>query len=139
MKSTILLLVLCVLSTTVQADTAVVIYECHINGERVFSDHICAADAVQRDLSVTNRMDHVTVSTATVSKAKKSRSVKNHPASSSDEQDRRRQQCARIQKSRDALIAKMRAGYTAKQDEQLHDRLRKLDNDYFQLRCSSVH
>jgi hypothetical protein len=62
----------------------------------------------------------------------------NRRVASTDERDQRRQQCARIQKSRDAINDKMRVGYTAKQDERLHDRLRKLNDDYFELRCSSV-
>jgi len=135
----ILLMSTFVASNSVNADPAVQVFECNINGQRVFSDHACGDDAVQRDIEVANRMDAVKVSSHSASKEKTPRSSRKHSEAGNDDHDKRRQQCARIQKSRDSLHDKMRAGYTAKQDERLHDRLRKLNDDYFQLRCSGVH
>ncbi|HEX2584997.1 MAG TPA: hypothetical protein VHL14_07690 [Steroidobacteraceae bacterium] len=120
----------------VHAEPAIQIFECTVNGQRVFSDHSCGDDSVQRNVLVANTMEATKVTSEKSVTSKKPRT--NRPAASTDERDKRRQHCARIQKSRDAINDKMRAGYTAKQDERLHDRLRKLNDDYFELRCSSV-
>ena len=135
MKSGIFLLVLLLIATTAHADPATHVYECIVNGEHVFSDHVCGDDATERNVTVTSRMDAVKVqaSPSTAHSPKR-----RHLSQSPDSQDARRQRCARIQKSKDALNAQMRAGYNARQDEKLHDRLRKLDSEYFELRCSSV-
>ena len=132
-----LLMFIFVGSNQVSADPVTQVFECNINGQRVFSDHACGDDAVQRDVAVANRMDAVKVTGNKSSEANSSRPSR-RPAAGNDEHDKRRQQCARIQKSREALMDKMRAGYTARQDERLHTRLRKLNDDYFELRCSSV-
>ena len=116
-----------------RADTATHVYQCVINGQRVFSDHVCGDDAVERDVTVTSRMD--TIKTP-ASKVTTSRSRRKQ--SSSSESDTRRQRCLRISKAKDALVERMRAGYTAKQDERMHNQLHKLDNEYFELRCSGV-
>jgi hypothetical protein len=140
MKSALLFVLVAFASTaslSVHADPAVQIFECNVNGQRVFSDHSCGDDAVQRDVLVTNTMEASKVTSEKTVTSKKPRTGKH--TSSTDDHDKRRQQCAHIQKSRDALHDKMRAGYTAKQDERLHGRLRKLNDDYFQLRCSGVH
>jgi len=139
MKRMIFVLALVLTAHTVAADPATHVYQCTVDGQRVFSDHACGDDAVERDISVTSRMDTIKVSNDKPSKTKGSLPSRRHSDVGSDDHDKRRQQCARIQKSRDAVNDKMRAGYTAKQDERLHERLRKLDNDYFQLRCSGVH
>jgi len=123
-------------SHSVSADSAAHVYECTMNGQRVFSDHSCGDDAIQRDVLVANTMEAAKVTSEKPAVARKSHAGRR--VSSGDDHDKRRQQCAHIQKSRDALNDKMRAGYTARQDERLHDRLRKLDHDYFQLRCSGV-
>jgi len=139
MKSALLFVLVAFASTvslSVHADPAVQIFECTVKGQRVFSDHSCGDDAVQRDVLVANTMDATKVTPEKSITSKKSRT--NRRVASTDERDKRRQRCARIQKSRDAINDKMRAGYTAKQDERLHDRLRKLNDDYFEQRCSSV-
>ena len=134
----ILLMFAFVASNSINADPAVQIFECVVNGQRVFSDHSCGDDAVQRDIAVANRMDAAKISNDKVAREKSSRPSRRHADAGGGEHDKRRQQCARIQKSREALVEKMRAGYTARQDERLHDRLRKLNDDYFELRCNGV-
>jgi len=120
------------------ADPATHVYECKVDGQRVFSDHECGDDATERDVVVTNRMDATKPSPEGSKSSKPQRTQHKRSSADVDDKDKRRQQCARIQSSRDALNDKMRAGYTGKQDERLHQRLRKLDDDYFRLRCSSV-
>ena len=61
MKAGVILLSLVMFSTTAHADTTHV-YECTINGERVFSDHVCGDGAVERNVTVTSRMDSVKLS-----------------------------------------------------------------------------
>jgi len=135
MKVNIFLLALFMVAQVARADSGTRIYECIVNGEHVFSDHVCADNAIERNVTVTNRMDAVKVqaSPSTAHSPKR-----RHLSQSPDSQEARRQRCAKIQKSKDALNAQMRAGYNARQDEKLHDRLRKLDSEYFELRCSSV-
>jgi ribosome recycling factor len=65
-------------------------------------------------------------------------SKRGHSSHTPSSQDTRRQRCAKIQKARDALVNQMRAGFSARQDEKLHERLRKLDNEYYELRCSGT-
>lgn len=111
------------------------VFECIINGRHVFSDHACGDHAQQRDITVINRMDSVDAKTLK-KYSKPVKAVHHHRVHSS--QDARRRQCARIRKAKDKLIERMEAGYSAKQDERLHDRLRKLNEQYFELRCSGV-
>ena len=134
MKSIMFLLLLCALLIAAHADTATHIYECIINGEHVFSDHMCADNAIERNVVVANRMDPVKVrATPATHDTKRARSSRAHNV-----QDTRHQRCAKIQQSRGALVDQMRAGFTARQDEKLHDRVRKLDSEYYELRCSGV-
>ncbi|HVY22864.1 MAG TPA: hypothetical protein VG962_05880 [Steroidobacteraceae bacterium] len=123
-----------VIGTCAHADTSTHVYECTINGQHVFSDHACGDNAVQRDVVVANHMD--AVDAQTLKKFSKPVKPAHHRGHSS--WDTRRQQCARVRKARDALVERMRAGYSAKQDERLHDRLRKLNDQYFELRCNGV-
>jgi len=141
MKSLLLLLITLLIASiadVVHADPSVRVYECKVDGQRVFSDHECGIDAVEHDVTVTSRMDAVKASPDNGKSSKSSHRVHQH-ATGGDESDKRRRQCAKIQTSRESLVNKMRAGYTAKQDERFHERLRKLDDDYFELRCSGVH
>jgi hypothetical protein len=126
--------VMWVMGTCAHADTSTHVYECTINGQHVFSDRACGDNAVQRDVVVANHMD--AVDAQTLKKFSKPVKPAHHRGHSS--RDTRRQQCARVRKARDALVERMRAGYSAKQDERLHDRLRKLDDQYFELRCNGV-
>ena len=137
MKAMIFVLAVFLASHSVFADSSTHVYECKVNGQRVFSDHACGDDAVERDVTVSNRMDAVKLSSSGT-KTTTSHSTRKRRDTGTDVQDKRRQQCARIQTSRDALNEKMRTGYTAKQDERLHQRLRKLDDGYFKLRCSGL-
>jgi hypothetical protein len=135
MKSAIFLFALCALATNVHADTVTHIYECIVNGEHVFSDHACSDNAIERSVTVTSRMDSVRL---TARSKPEHNSNRVHTSRRSSDVDERRVRCAKIRKARDTVNDQLRAGFTARQDERLHDRLRKLDGEYFELRCSSV-
>lgn len=126
---------MCGMVDQTQAGATTKVYECIINGQHVFSDRACDDNATQRDVVVANHMD--AVDERTLKKYSKPVKTTRHQASSSTT-DNRRQQCAQIRKSKAALVKRMEAGYSAKQHESLHDRLRKLDDQYFELRCSGV-
>src|SRR4051812_19755163 len=98
MKAKIFLSALLVISNVACADSTHV-YECIINGAHVFSDHMCAVNAIERNVVVTSRMDPVKVS---VTKSVARDSKRMHSSRSSSTKDTRRQRCAKIQKSRDA-------------------------------------
>jgi hypothetical protein len=135
MKSGIFLLVLLLIATTAHADSAVHIYECMVNGQHVFSDHVCGDNATERTVAAPNRMDAVKVHVTTPASHHSKRAYSSRTPTA---QGTRRQRCTKIQKSRDALSDQMRTGFTARQDEKLHYRMRKLDSQYDELRCSGV-
>lgn len=135
LKMILLMSWFCVTSDHVFADAAVQVYECVINGQHVFSDHACGDNAKQRDVVVANRMD--TVDSHTLKQSSKP-SKAAHRQTRTSAADERRQKCARIRKSKDAIDERMKAGFSAKQDERLHDRLRKLNDEYFEQRCSGL-
>jgi hypothetical protein len=127
---------ICALSNFVYADTATHVYECIVDGQHVFSDHVCGDNAIDRDVVVANRMDKVEIHLAGTKTQRQPKRVRS--SHGADALATRQQRCAKIRKSREALNDQMRAGFTARQDEKLHQRLRKLDDDYHELRCSGA-
>lgn len=133
MNARMLLLMLLFISTATRSDTVTHIYECHVNGERIFSDHVCGDNAVQHEVKVASRMDAVDIPEHIKVPSPKTR--KNH---STVDLDSRRQRCIKLNKLRDRINDQMRAGFSAKQDAKLHDRLNKLGDEYFRLRCNGM-
>jgi hypothetical protein len=106
------------------------VYECKVEGRRIFSDQPCAADAKQRDIGESNRMDAQPVSITTPDAPVKKKRV----VDSSDKKQRVAR-CNRIREQLENIRSQERAGYTAKQGERLRERRVKLDEQYRSQRC----
>jgi hypothetical protein len=112
------------------------VYECHISGQRVFSDQPCAADATRREVTITNTMQAKEADIGY--KASPAKSHKPKPfAGLADPHDKQRERCTKLSNDKQRINTQLRAGYTGKQGERLRERLRKIDGEYFDLRCSS--
>ena len=120
---------------TASISTNAHVYECVANGQRVFSDQVCGDDAQQREIAPSNRM----VATDTRNLHTALRTQKKRASSNNDALESRKQRCAKLRSNKESLTERMRAGFSARQDEKLHERLRKVDNDYYELRCSGLH
>lgn len=112
------------------------VYECRVNGQRVFSDQPCAADAAQRDITVQNSVNARDAvidyrPTSSTQAKRKSTSVV------AEAKEKRQMRCEALQDEKSSLTSRLRAGYNVKQGERLRDRLRKVDSQYYDLRCST--
>ncbi|MGE0114128.1 MAG: hypothetical protein AB7T07_04505 [Steroidobacteraceae bacterium] len=108
------------------------VYECIVNGQRMFSDQRCAADARQREIDTPNRM---------VAQDTTDKPATTHPPRRSNYIDLSKQRlaCNRIRDQIDTVHSHMRSGYNGTQGERLNERLRKLNDRYAQQRCDRVH
>jgi len=123
-----------------QARSATRVYQCTKNGERVFSDQPCGPDAQARDVAVVNRMDAVAVKVTSNSRIdpRLNSHVVRHRSTQpkSEALDAVEQRCKKIGRDKAAIDSRMRSGYSAAQGERLRERLRKLGDEHFELRCS---
>jgi hypothetical protein len=117
--------------------TAPQVYECRINGQRVFSDQRCAADATQREMPQSNTMSAREAAIGYRSTTKTPTKRKSAP-DEVDAQAKRRARCEALRNDKSTLTSRLRAGYNVKQGERLRDRLRKVDGEYYDLRCSGL-
>jgi hypothetical protein len=112
------------------------IYQCELQGQRVFSDRPCDASArvVAIDswpLSVYEHPKSQLARGVETNKTTQRGSKKAAPsaAPTEDEPDRKRAACARLATSIDWIHSKQRAGYRAKEGVRLDERLRKLEEE----------
>lgn len=106
------------------------VYQCVINGERVFSDQPCAKDAEQREIAESNRMN--AQDTRIMDKHESPAKRRNDAA---DDIDKKKMACNKLREQQSAIKSQMRTGYTAKQGEQLRTRLDKLNEKYGAQKC----
>lgn len=114
------------------------VYECVINGQRVFSDQVCAADARQRDISAPNRMAAQEAAIGYRAVGKSSAIARQRVDAESSNDDVKRSQCDALLQDKNYINSRMRAGYTNNEGERLRARLRKIDSDYYDLRCRTL-
>src|SRR6267154_5939256 len=119
------------------------VYQCTLDGQRAFSDQPCGTDSKARDIAAPNRMDASELGDAAhherAAAARVTRRVDRDAAfdSNADKTNAdKNSRCATIANDKERITARMRAGYSGKEGERLRDRLRKVDSDYFELRCS---
>jgi Domain of unknown function (DUF4124) len=128
-----------VVMCTIRPIDAAQVYECKVNGQRIFSDQPCAADAAKREITVENTMSareaNIGSRSSTPQKAKSNRQRKTDV---DDADDKRQARCQKLSGDKQTINSKLRAGYNNNQGERLRDRLRKVDNEYYDLRCSSL-
>ena len=115
----------------------VLIYRCTVGGVTTFSDRPCAAEAVpyEPDTSRISTYDPPPAS-RTPTSAQPSRSAPaRRRASGREDQVRHAAACERLRNSLRDVAARMRAGYNAKQGEQLRERKRRLEQQRRAQKC----
>jgi hypothetical protein len=113
------------------------VFECRVNGQRIYSDQRCGSMSEEHPLRAPNRMDAQDtriLSSPEEVLARSERGYAQEPIvdTGSDE-------CARIEDEKNSIDARMRKGYMAPEGESLRDRLRVLSTRYYDLRCRHFH
>ena len=112
------------------------VYECWQQGQRVFSDQPCSADAATRDITIQNQMK---ANEARIDyHADSKHSPRKVTDDATDSRAERREHCAKLDSKKQQLNSRMRAGYKAAQGERLREQLRQVDTKLYELRCSSL-
>ncbi len=120
------------LNLPIESTAGAAVYECNVNGQRIFSDQVCAPNATTRDIGESNRMQGHTISRRTEHEASLPRRQR---SSDGDDITARKQQCNKIRQQQEAIVSKEREGYNAKQGERLRERRDELTARYQTLRC----
>jgi len=115
---------------------AVVVYRCTVHDVTVFSDRPCEPDAAtyEADTSRVSTYSPPPTSPATISASPPSRR-KSARASAGADQVRRQAVCERLRDGLKEVAARMRAGYNAKQGEQLRERKARLEAQRRAQKC----
>jgi len=114
------------------------VYECQQRGERVFSDHRCGTNAQERAIEAPNGMEPPDAAVIEFSRSEpdpQSAPIAVLPAPSATATDGKDVRCRAIEEEKERIDARMREGYGSAEGEVLRDRLRKLDDEYYELRC----
>lgn len=116
---------------------AVLIYRCTVGGVTTFSDRPCAAEAVpyQPDTSRVSTYDPPPVTRAATSAQPSRSALARRRASGDADQVRHAAACERLRNALREVAARMRAGYNAKQGEQLRERKTKLEQQRRAQKC----
>jgi hypothetical protein len=109
------------------------VYECRINDQRVFSDQPCGAGAARREVTTPNNMSAREAKIGY--RSSKSASTKRKSATEPASNAKRQARCDALLNEKSSLNSRLRAGYTNNQGETLRARLRKVDTQYYDLRC----
>jgi hypothetical protein len=119
-------------------ETIATVYECSVDGHRMFSDQRCGRGARARDIHAPNRMDPTDTSILDepVSAAAQ---FAQPPAYQVRVPHDDTAECAAIEQEKASINAHMREGYSAAEGERLRERLRRLDDRYYELRCRHFH
>jgi len=113
------------------------IYRCTVGGVTTFSDRPCAPEAVpyQPDTSRVSTYDPPPASRVPPPAQPPRSSPSRQRASGNSDQVRHAAACERIRNSLRDVAARMRAGYSVKQGEQLRERKAKLDQQRRAQKC----
>jgi hypothetical protein len=133
-----LLIASLLVQTTVAALGEGKIFRCVEQGTVTFRDTPCADSRSSEEVTLppVNSFAATKSTGASAARTDKPASVRSdNEASIAEEQKRARQQCERLSEQIAAIETKLRAGYTAKQGEQLRERLRELERRKRSERC----
>lgn len=119
------------------------VYRCVVNGQQVFSDHACAADASVVEISEPNRAEAQDTSAlyAPVAGQRSRVTVQSggfSDSGSSASVDDRAAICDSIQEQIDSINARMRQKYSNWEGERFRDRLRELKAECWDRKCRWV-
>jgi hypothetical protein len=112
------------------------IYRCTVGGVTTFSDRPCAAESApyEPDASRVSTYDPPPASPTTSAQPPRSRPARRQKSDGQD-QVRHAAECARLRNALRDLAARMRAGYNARQGEQLRERKAKLERQRRAQKC----
>jgi hypothetical protein len=111
------------------------VFECRVNGQRIYSDQRCGSNANERPILAPNRMDAQDTSILSSPDAVLARSRSERTNAREPVFDAARSECGNIEQQKNSINARMREGYTSPEGEWFRDRLRVLDARYYELRC----
>lgn len=112
------------------------IYRCTVGGVTTFSDRPCAAESApyEPDASRVSTYDPPPASPTTSAQPPRSRPARRQKSDGQD-QVRHAAECERLRNALRDLAARMRAGYNARQGEQLRERKGKLERQRRAQKC----
>ena len=122
------------------ADTRMTtVFECHVNGQRIYSDQRCGSTTQEHPIRAPNRMQGqdtgILLSPDEVlARSRAERAYAQEPILVSAQAD-----CSRIEDQKNSIDARMRRGYTASEGEWFRDSLRALSAQYYDLGCRHFH
>jgi hypothetical protein len=124
-------------TTLAQTQPGRTLYRCTVDGVTTFSDRPCAADAsvYEPDTSRVSTYDPPPVTRSTAPAESRRAAPARQRASSGQDQVRHAAACERLRDALKGVAARMRAGYNAKQGEQLRERKAKLDQQRRAQKC----
>jgi hypothetical protein len=115
----------------------VAVYRCTVQDVAVFSDRPCEPDAARYEPDTSRVSTYSPPPSGPLPQpAPESRTRRGRPfAAAGADQDRHATECEHIRKALKDVAARMRAGYSAKQGEQLRERKAKLEGQRRTKRC----
>jgi hypothetical protein len=114
------------------------VFECQERGHHIFSDQRCGRSAQVRSVEAPNSMDPQDTSAMEPSAAGLDLTSRANPRNPAVPIDFKSPQCRAIQQEKERIDTRMREGYGAAEGERLRERLRALNDEYYELRCHHV-
>jgi hypothetical protein len=127
-----------VIERAADARTATV-FECRVNGQRIYSDQRCGSMSEEHPIQAPNRMDAQDTGILSSPEEILARSRSERWHAQEPVVDAGSDDCTRIEDEKNSIDARMRKGYMASEGEFLRDRLRVLSARYYDLRCRHIH
>lgn len=122
------------------ADTPMAtVFECRVNGQRIYSDQRCGSMSEEHPIQAPNRMDAQDTGILSSPEEVLARSRSELGYALEPVVDTGADECTRIEDEQNSIDARMRKGYTASEGEWFRSRLRVLSARYYDLRCQHFH
>jgi hypothetical protein len=114
------------------------VYQCVIDGQKVFSDRACGEGSQSRDIPAPNRMEAYEPGRPKSAETKSSseKPAKNTASAAAKRVAEKNKRCAKLRADQQLLTSRLRAGYSLREGERLNERLSKLNAEYYALRCA---
>jgi hypothetical protein len=111
------------------------VYECHANGQHIFSDRRCGLDNTVREVAAPNRMDAEDTTILAAPETLIAHDEDQAARAQVSADNVQPSECRRLEQEKDSIDARMREGYTSIEGEMFRDRLRVIAARYYDLRC----
>ncbi len=127
-------LLLLLATTAVQA--AAELFRCEANGRTILTDKpALGAECRPLDAPRVNIFESAPVRASAASTSRSKAPARQESDSIANEQIKAKQRCQRLQQRLDAIVDKMRRGYTLKQEERFRDQQRDLEGQQQIEKC----